>query len=56
MKDGIQVILSGVRFKVHAMIETSNIPTMIGEMNICDNINIAIARANEILSEAGNQE
>ncbi|SBV92384.1 SulP family inorganic anion transporter [uncultured Dysgonomonas sp.] len=56
MKDGIQVILSGVRFKVHAMIETSDIPTMIGEMNICDNINIAIARANEILSEAGNQE
>lgn len=56
MKDGIQVILSGVRPKVHAMIETSGIPAMIGEVNICDNINIAIARANVILSEAGNQE
>jgi SulP family sulfate permease len=49
MHDGIQVILSGVRPKVHAMIEKSEIPDMIGEINICSNINIAIARANEIL-------
>lgn len=49
-KDGIQVILSGVRTKVHAMIENSSIPAMIGEENICDNINIALARAREILS------
>ncbi|MBB4037499.1 SulP family sulfate permease [Dysgonomonas hofstadii] len=50
-KDGIQVILSGVRPNVHAVIETSGIPVMIGEKNICDNINIAIARANELLAE-----
>lgn len=51
MKDGIQVILSGVRREVHAMIETSDIPNMIGEENICDNINIAIARANKLITE-----
>jgi len=50
-KDGIQVILSGVRPNVHAMIETSEIPAMIGEKNICDNINIAIARANDLINE-----
>lgn len=49
--DKIQVILSGVRPKVHAMIETSRIPGMIGEANICNNINIALARAKEVLQE-----
>ncbi len=49
MKDGIQVVLSGVRPEVHAMIEKSEIPNIIGEINICDNINLAIARAKEIL-------
>ena len=47
--DGIQVILSGVRPEVHKMIENSDIPAMIGEENICDNINIALERANTIL-------
>ena len=49
VKDNIHVILSGVRPKVHVMIETSNIPHMIGEENICGNINIALERANKIL-------
>lgn len=49
--DKIRVILSGVRPKVHAMIETSRIPGMIGEANICNNINIALARAKEVLQE-----
>jgi SulP family sulfate permease len=49
MNDGIQIILSGVRPEVHSVIERSEIPNMIGEINICSNINIAIARANEIL-------
>lgn len=49
VKDGIHVILSGVRSTVHMMIETSNIPQMIGEDNICENINIALKRADEIL-------
>lgn len=49
VKDDIHVILSGVRQKVHFMIETSNIPQMIGEENICENINVALERANKIL-------
>jgi SulP family sulfate permease len=49
--DGIHVILSGVRPDVHKMIETSEIPAMIGEINICDNINIAIRRSKEILEQ-----
>lgn len=51
MNDGIQVILSGVRPKVHAMIGHSEIPDMIGEINICENINIALDRARAILKE-----
>lgn len=54
-KDGIQVILSGVRKEVHANIEKSAIPNMIGEENICDNINAALDRANEILKEKESQ-
>lgn len=51
MRDGIQVILSGVRVDVRAMIRNSQIPQMIGQENICDNINIALARTNEVLKE-----
>jgi len=51
VKDGIQVILSGVRKDVHKMIGTSSIPVMIGKENICDNINIAIERAKAILAD-----
>lgn len=54
IKNGIQVILSGVRPEVRAMIESSVIPKMIGEENICDNINKALIRANEILEEEQN--
>lgn len=51
MNDNIKVILSGVRPEVHSLIEKSSIPQMIGEVNICDNINQAIARAKEILKD-----
>lgn len=54
-KDKIQVILSGVRPRVYTMIENSSIPEMIGEDNICDNINAALTRANEILAEMQKQ-
>lgn len=48
---GIQVVLSGVRPNVREMIDKSEIPAMIGTENICANINLAVARANEILNE-----
>lgn len=50
-KDGIDVILSGVNPSVHAAIENSKIPAMIGEGNICDNIIAALDRANYLLRE-----
>lgn len=50
-KDGIQVILSGVKENVHRVIENSDIPEMIGEENICDNINSALDRARIILRD-----
>lgn len=49
---GIQVVLSGVRPNVREMIDKSEIPAMIGTENICANINLAVARANEILDES----
>lgn len=49
-RDGIQVILSGVKPSVHKMIEKSDIPQMIGEENICKHISIALQRAKEVLS------
>lgn len=50
IKDGIHIILSGVKPNVHVMIEKSNIPGMIGENNICSNVSIALDRANEVLA------
>ena len=51
MNDGIQVILSGVKPEVYAVIKHSEIPEMIEEINICDNINAALTRARKILAD-----
>lgn len=48
-KDGIQVILSGVRPNVREMMEKSTIPNMIGEDNICRHITIALERAKTLI-------
>ncbi len=50
-REGIRVVLSGVRREVHAVLERSVLPEMIGEENICSNIKIALRRADEILAE-----
>ena len=49
-KEKIEVVLSGVRPEVHAMIEKSLIPEIVGEKNICGNINEALERASAILA------
>ena len=51
MADGIQVILSGVKPEVFAMIKKSEVPEMIGEINICNHINAALVRAEKILED-----
>ncbi len=48
-KDNIQIVLSGVNEKVHKVLEKSGFNTLLGEENICTNINIALERAKEIV-------
>lgn len=48
-KEDITIILSGVRPNVRIELEKAHFPQLIGEENICDNITIAVKRANDIL-------
>ena len=52
-KDGMDVVLSGVRPEVRRMIEQSAIPSLIGPQNVCDHINAALDRTYCILRERG---
>ncbi len=47
-KENIRIILSGVNETVRASLNKSNIPSIIGEDNICPNIHAAVERAREI--------
>lgn len=46
-KEGIQIVLSGVREKVNGQLEHAGFYHLIGEENICSHINLALKRANE---------
>lgn len=48
-KEDITIILSGVRTNVRIELEKAHFPQLIGEQNICDNIHLALKRAEEIL-------
>ena len=51
-KDNIQVVLSGVNEKVQKVLEkTGFLYNLIGEENICPNINVALERAKNILEK-----
>lgn len=50
-KDGIQIVLSGVREKVNGQLEHAGFYHLIGEENICSHINLALKRANEIIEK-----
>lgn len=49
-KNNITVVLSGVNPKVHAALQKAGFYHLLGEKNICPNINVALERANEVLS------
>ena len=49
--DGIQVVLSGVNPKVHAVLEHAGFNALIGSENICPHINVALAKAKEIVDK-----
>ena len=51
-KENIQIVLSGVNEKVQKVLEkTGFLYTLVGEENICPNINIALERAKEIVEK-----
>lgn len=50
-REGIQVVLSGVNDKVHRVLEHAGFYQLIGEQNICPHINVALAKAREIVGE-----
>ena len=50
-KEGIQIVLSGVREKVNGQLEHAGFYHLIGEENICSHINLALKRANAIIEK-----
>ena len=50
-KDNIQIVLSGVNEKVHKVLEKSGFYTLLGQENICPNINVALERAKDIINK-----
>jgi SulP family sulfate permease len=48
-KEGVTVVLSGVNEKVEAVLKRNNFQTLLGNENICNHIDLALARANEII-------
>ena len=48
---GVKVVLSGVNPKVMKVIEDAGMDDVVGKENICSHINIALKRAEEILTE-----
>ena len=50
-KEKIHIILSGVNPKVHKALEKSGFYELLGEDNICSNINEAVAKATETISK-----
>ena len=47
--EGITVVLSGVNPKVEAVLKRNNFQELLGEENICNHIDLALARASEIV-------
>lgn len=50
-KEGITVVLSGVVPKVEAVLKRNHFDRLLGEENICNHIDLALARAREIAGE-----
>ena len=51
-KHNIPIVLSGVNEKVHQTLQTSGFYNLVGEDNICPNINVALERARKICNIA----
>lgn len=55
-KENIQIILSGVNQHVGEKIKKTNIPKIIGQDNICENIHLAVQRATKLSNELNNKQ
>ena len=49
-KEGITVVLSGVNEKVEAVLRRNGFPQLLGQENICNHIDLALARARELVA------
>ena len=49
-KEGVTVVLSGVNPKVEDVLKRNHFEQVVGEENICNHIDLALARASEIVS------
>ena len=49
-KEGITVVLSGVNPKVDEVLRRNGFEEMLGKQNICNHIDLALARAREIVT------
>ena len=50
-KEGVTVVLSGVNPRVEAVLQRNGFPALLGEQNICNHIDLALARSREIVGE-----
>jgi SulP family sulfate permease len=50
-RDGIHVVLSGVREEVRSVLHKSNIDNLLGQDHICNHISSAVVKANEIAQQ-----
>ncbi len=50
-KEGITIVLSGVNEKVEGVLRHNHFERIVGEQNICNHIDLALARSREILGE-----
>ena len=49
-KEGVTVVLSGVNHKVEAVLRRNHFDDLLGEGNICNHIDLALARARDIVA------
>ncbi len=50
-KEGITIVLSGVNEKVEGVLRRNHFERIVGEQNICNHIDLALARSREILGQ-----
>jgi len=48
-KEGITIVLSGVNEKVDNVLQRNGFPELLGRENICNHIDLALQRAQEIV-------